>query len=401
MALARIKPSDVEALSELLRAIRPDLARATHAFSAAAADVRETGLGDLKTTLAGYFAELGRASFDDAYFNSRLDLGVALAESGLSPTWLFAGMGAFHETLTPSAVTCYAMDRTKAGRGLASLHKALCLDQSLIMESYTATVAAEIRRRSQYIPDQPAGEPVVDLFLVETPVQENPMSTRIQQDFTAALGRILDAAQRQQAAIESAAEACATVETGIESVKTELAVAQEGDYRTTGETVQRSIEASASSAKDIVGKSDEIAGIVKAIQGVADQTHMLALNASIEAARAGEHGKGFAIVADEVRKLAESSAAAAKEISRLVGEVVTGSRQALESLESTSSGVESLTDCIASRDEKLGAAVPALVEVAQAVTRLSNAITDAAQNAGSGIRLTEDLIETEQTALAA
>ncbi len=73
--------------------------------------------------------------------------------------------------------------------------------------------------------------------------------------------------------------------------------------------------------KNLVSRFDEILSIIGLIDGISEQTNLLALNAAIEAARAGEAGKGFAVVADEVRKLAEQSSVAAKDIKSIVNSI--------------------------------------------------------------------------------
>ncbi|HEY8344636.1 MAG TPA: methyl-accepting chemotaxis protein [Bacillota bacterium] len=80
----------------------------------------------------------------------------------------------------------------------------------------------------------------------------------------------------------------------------------------------------------LLRSSEEISGITSIIEGIAERTGLLALNASIEAARAGEHGKGFAVVAREVAKLAERSKQSARSIAELIEEMKSHTDQTVQ-----------------------------------------------------------------------
>lgn len=92
-------------------------------------------------------------------------------------------------------------------------------------------------------------------------------------------------------------------------------------------------------SRDVIEKlrdeSERIEEISQTINDIADQTSLLALNASIESARAGEHGRGFAVVADAVSRLSEKTVGSAREIGEIIARSVSGinsaSRQVRES----------------------------------------------------------------------
>jgi methyl-accepting chemotaxis protein len=72
---------------------------------------------------------------------------------------------------------------------------------------------------------------------------------------------------------------------------------------------------------DLGKKSQQIGGILEIINELAEQTNILAINATIEAAGAGEMGRRFAVVADEIRKLADRVGGSTKEIRELVDDI--------------------------------------------------------------------------------
>ncbi|MBM7541241.1 methyl-accepting chemotaxis protein [Amphibacillus cookii] len=147
-------------------------------------------------------------------------------------------------------------------------------------------------------------------------------------------------------------------------------------------------------------QSKEISKLVEVIQGIAEQTNLLALNAAIEAARAGEHGKGFAVVADEVRKLAEEVTSSIGDITNIVNGIQKESNEVTNSLQNGYEVVEEGSKQIAVTGEKFVEINQSVSSMATLIQRISVQLSEIAEDSGKMNESIEEIASVSQESAA-
>ncbi len=116
------------------------------------------------------------------------------------------------------------------------------------------------------------------------------------------------------------------------------------------QSIMKQVEGTASKIMFLSQKTQEIDKISTVIEEVAQQIHLLSLNASIEAARAGEHGKGFGVVAAEIRKLSEKSNKQTGDIAHIIEDIQNAISSVVMATEQAVNGVRSITISVQEQD---------------------------------------------------
>ncbi len=210
--------------------------------------------------------------------------------------------------------------------------------------------------------------------------------------FRAAAGRLADMAdelsgqsgQLHEASLEQNQSAEALV-SEVTHVKERLASVTESSGQTRSkteeiagciETANTKMAALSGAMDDISSHAQEITKIAGAIEDIAFQTSILALNASVEAARAGSAGSGFAVVADEVQQLAARSSQAAQSATNMVANTIEIIRTGVELNAETADSLKAISD------------------VSVQISRISDRLVEAVQGQESALAVMEERIGT-------
>ncbi|MGP1255423.1 MAG: HAMP domain-containing methyl-accepting chemotaxis protein [Kiloniellales bacterium] len=134
--------------------------------------------------------------------------------------------------------------------------------------------------------------------------------------------------------------------------------------------------------RQLASAAERIGEVVSLISDIAEQTNLLALNATIEAARAGEAGKGFAVVASEVKNLATQTAKATEEIGQQIAEIqgaTGGAVQAIEGIATTVEEISAIAGSIAAAVDEQNSATG---EIARNVQEAATGTSEVTQTLG-------------------
>lgn len=223
---------------------------------------------------------------------------------------------------------------------------------------------------------------------VEHHREETAQAAAAMQQMSASAHQVTQSAQQ-------ASEATAAVE--AEALEGMQHVALSVDHV---EQLAASLSASADSVLQLEQEAGRIGQILEVIQGVAEQTNLLALNAAIEAARAGEAGRGFAVVADEVRNLANRTDTSAGEIREVIEHLQRQVREVAAQLDArrlegaeSAEAAEAVKGTLARISERIGEINDMNAQVASAAEEQTAVADDLCRSVDEMQHMVEELSE--------
>ncbi|WP_256383745.1 methyl-accepting chemotaxis protein [Photobacterium toruni] len=156
-------------------------------------------------------------------------------------------------------------------------------------------------------------------------------------------------------------------------------------------SLAQEVETATGVISELNSHAQSINTILSTIQGIAEQTNLLALNAAIEAARAGEQGRGFAVVADEVRVLSQRTHASTQEIQQMIETLQQTTSQAVGIMDDSRHLAETSVDDANSASASLSQITTAVNNISDMATQIASAAEEQSSVTSEITRNTEGI----------
>ncbi|GAB3535412.1 methyl-accepting chemotaxis protein [Photobacterium alginatilyticum] len=188
----------------------------------------------------------------------------------------------------------------------------------------------------------------------------NQIATAI-HEMSATSGEVANHAEMTAAAAQASTSAC---EQGQDVI---------GQNRNAITSLANQVQDAANVIHELENNAQGINQILSTIQGIAEQTNLLALNAAIEAARAGEQGRGFAVVADEVRVLSQRTHDSTEEIRSMIETLQQNTQQAVDSMQTSTELADQSVGYAEAASESLNQITHTITEISDMATHIASA----------------------------
>nr|WP_321395729.1 methyl-accepting chemotaxis protein [uncultured Desulfobacter sp.] len=209
-------------------------------------------------------------------------------------------------------------------------------------------------------------------------------------EMSMSMNSVAAAGEQATVNLEAVAEAAGIMKSGLGQVSQECQTA-----RKISDDASSQVQSASLRVVDLGGAAKDIGKVVEVITEIAEQTNLLALNATIEAARAGEAGKGFAVVASEIKTLAAQTADATLEITNKIKTIQDSTDNTVQDVEKIAAVIEKVTNIVDGIATELEEQSISAFQVAENIAQASEGMGEVSQNiaesSNTATQISEDI----------